>query len=312
MPRIAVIQQLPVLLDKNRTIERAVGYVREAASKGAKIIVFPEAFLPGYPVWVWRLRPGNDAKLTEEIFAQLFANAMRLDRDDLAPLRQAAAQHKVTIVGGMDEREADFGRSTLYNTVVVIGPDGAILNRHRKLMPTNPERMVWGMGDATGLRAVETPEARLATLICWENYMPLARYAVYAQGAEIYIAPTYDEGELWIATMQHIARESGCWVAGSGFALRAADVPDSFPGKAQLYPNTDEWVNPGDSVIVAPGGKIVAGPMHEEYGILYADADLARVAAARQTLDVTGHYARPDIFQLHVNRQPMKPVSLDN
>ena len=312
MPCIAVVQQPPVLLDKHRTMERAVAYVREAAGEGANIVVFPEAFLPGYPVWIWRLRPGDDAKLTEQIHAALFANAIRLDKDELAPLRKAASDHKVTIVCGLDEREADFGRGTLYNTVVVIGSDGTILNRHRKLMPTNPERMVWGMGDATGLRVVETPEARVGTLICWENYMPLARYALYAQGTEIYVAPTYDEGERWIATMQHIARESGCWVVGSGFALRASDVPDSFPGKAELYPNADEWVNPGDSVIVAPGGKIAAGPLHAEYGILYADADLTRIAAARRTLDVAGHYARPDIFQLHVNRQPLKPVTLDD
>ena len=148
----------------------------------------------------------------------------------------------------MDERESKFGRGTLYNTVVVIGAEGTILNRHRKLMPTNPERMVWGMGDASGLRVVETAHGRLSVLICWENYMPLARYALYAQGVEIYVAPTYDDGEPWISTLRHIAREGGCWILGSGFALRGFDIPESFPGKAQLYPDGDEWINPGDSV----------------------------------------------------------------
>jgi len=240
----------------------------------------------------------------------LFANAINLRGGDLAPVCQEAAEHKVCIVCGMNERESEFGRGTLYNTVVVIGPDGSILNRHRKLMPTNPERMVWGMGDAAGLKVVETPYGRMSTLICWENYMPLARYAVYAQGVEIYVAPTYDDGEPWLSTMRHVAREGGCWVLGSGFALRGSDIPQSFPGREQLYPDAGEWINPGDSVIVAPGGKVVAGPLHKEYGILYADVDLGRIAAARRTLDTTGHYARPDIFKLTVDRSPLPPIEI--
>ena len=195
-------------------------------------------------------------------------------------------------------------------SAVVIGPDGALLNRHRKLMPTNPERMVWGMGDATGLRVVDTPAGRLGSLICWESYMPLARYALYADGVEIYITPTYDTGERCIATMQHVAREGGCWVVSSGVALHARDVPDALPGKAQLFPNPDEWINAGDSVVVAPGGKIVAGPLRNAYGMLLADIDLERVGVARRSLDAAGHYARPDIFQLSVNRRPLKPVEM--
>jgi nitrilase len=308
MPRVAIVQQPPVLLDKPRSLSVAVSATHEAAANGANIVVFPEAFLPGYPVWMWRLRPGSDGRLTEEIHSALFANAIDLDSDDLAPLCKAAAEHRISIACGMNERESTFGRGTLYNTIVVIGPDGTILNRHRKLMPTNPERMVWGMGDASGLRVVETPHGRLSTLICWENYMPLARYAVYAQGVEIYVASTYDDGEPWLSTMRHIAREGGCWVVGSGFALKGSDIPNSFPGKSELYPDAEEWINPGDSVVVAPGGKIVAGPLHEEHGIIYAEIDLARIAAARRTLDITGHYARPDIFQLTINRRPAAPV----
>jgi nitrilase len=308
MSRIAVVQRPPVFLDRAETLERAVDAVREAAEAGARLIVFPEAFIPGYPVWIWRLRPGADMALTEQLHSRLRANAVSLAGDDLAPLCEVARENKVTVVCGVEERDTEFSRGTLYNTVVVIGPDGAVQNRHRKLMPTNPERMVWGFGDATGLRVVETPCGRIGTLICWESYMPLARCALYAQGVDIYIAPTYDSGERWIATAQHIAREGGCWVVGSGCAFQARDIGDAVPGKAELFPNAQEWVNPGDSVIVAPGGKIVAGPLHEELGILYAEIDLERVGIARRSLDVVGHYSRPDIFQLHVNTNPFRPV----
>ena len=234
---------------------------------------------------------------------------MSLGGDDLAPLYQAAKEHNVTIVCGVTERDADFSRSTIYNTAVVIGADGRLMNRHRKLMPTNPERMVWGFGDASGLKVQDTPCGRIGTLICWENYMPLARCALYAQGVEIYIAPTYDSGDRWIATLQHIAREGGCWVVACGAAFQARDLPDSIPGKEELYPNPDDWVNPGDSVVVAPGGKIAAGPLRRELGILYADIDLEQVGIARRSLDVVGHYLRPDIFQLHVNTKALKPVA---
>src|ERR1700674_185516 len=308
MSRIAVIQRSPVFLNRAKTLANAVTAVHEAAQSGAQLIVFPEAFIPGYPVWIWRLRPGSDLGLMEQLHSLLRTNAVRLADDDLAPLCQAAKQNKVTLVCGIEERDAAFSRGTLYNSVVVIGADGVLLNRHRKLMPTNAERMVWGFGDATGLKVIETPCGRVSTLICWESYMPLARCALYAQGVEIYIAPTYDSGERWIATMQHIAREGGCWVIGSGCAFRGRDTPDPLPGKAELFRNADEWVNPGDSVIVAPGGKIAAGPMHEELGILYAEIDLERVGIARRSLDVVGHYARPDIFQLHVNTNPLRPV----
>jgi nitrilase len=308
MPRIAVVQRPPVFFDRAETLKSAGDAVREAAETGARLIIFPEAFIPGYPVWIWRLRPGPDMALTEQLHSRLRANAVSLAGGDLAPLREVARENKVTVVCGIEEREAEFSRGTLYNTVVIIGPDGTVQNRHRKLMPTNPERMVWGCGDATGLKAVETPCGRIGTLICWESYMPLARCALYAQGVDIYIAPTYDSGERWVATAQHIAREGGCWVVGSGCAFRASDIPDTVPGKTELFPNAHEWVNPGDSVIVAPGGKIVAGPLHEELGILYAEIDLERVGVARRSLDVVGHYSRPDIFQLHVNTNPLRPV----
>jgi nitrilase len=309
MSRVAVVQRPPVFLDRAATLDAAVAAVAEAAGRGAQLIVFPETFVPGYPAWMWRLRPGTDLGLTEKIHARLRANSVSLAANDLAPLRQAAREHEVTVICGMHERDAEFGGGTLYNTVVVIGPDGVVLNRHRKLMPTNPERMVWGQGDATGLKAVDTPAGRIGTLICWESYMPLVRYALYAQGIEIYVTPTYDSGERAVATMQHIAREGGCWVVSCGSAFQGRDIADDTPGKRELFGDPDEWINAGDSVVVAPGGKIVAGPLHEERAILYAEIDLERVGIARRSLDVVGHYARPDLFQLQVNNKVQTPIS---
>ena len=308
MPRIAIVQQPPAFLDRTKSLEQATRQLADAAAQGAGLVVFTEVYVPGYPAWIWRIRPGTDMALAEQLHGRLVQQAVCLDTDDLAPLERACREHGVSAVCGVTERDGSGSRGTLYNTVVVIGPDGRMLNRHRKLMPTNPERMVWGFGDGQGLRVVDTPCGRVGTLICWESYMPLARAALYAQGVEIYVAPTYDCGDRWVASTQHIAREGGCWVLGSGHALRAADLPDSMPGKAQLYPDAAEWINQGDSVIVAPGVKIVAGPMRNELGLLLADIDLERVTAARRVLDVAGHYARPDVLRLEVNRSPQRSV----
>ena len=311
MTKVAVVQKAPVFLNKEKTIASAVSLVKEAVSSGAKLVIFTEAFIPGYPAWIWRLRPGGDWSISEELHSRLFQNAVNLSGSDLTPLYDAARLHKVTIVCGLNERESNLSRATLYNTVIVIGPDGALLNRHRKLMPTNPERMVWGFGDASGLNVVDTPAGRIGTLICWENYMPLARYALYSQGVEIYIAPTYDSGDEWLGTLQHIAREGRCWVVGCGNLMKGSDIPDDFPEKLKLYPDNDEWVNSGDSVVIAPGGEICVGPMHEEEGILYCEVDHERAGIAKRTLDVAGHYSRPDIFKLHVNIEPQSPVEYE-
>jgi nitrilase len=311
MSKIAVVQTPPVLLNRERTIEKAINLVGEVAAEGAELVIFPETFIPGYPIWMWRLRPGADMSLTNELYGRLFDNAVNLEGDDLAPLQSAAKEHSVTVVCGMNEREGAVSRGTLFNTVVVIDANGEIINRHRKLMPTNPERMVHGFGDASGLRVIDTPVGRIGTLLCWENYMPLSRYALYAQGVEIYIAPTYDSGDAWIGTMQHIAREGRCWVVGSGFVMRASDIPDDFPDKDELYPDPDAWINPGDSLVIGPDGKTVAGPLRQEIGVVYADIDLSAIGVARRSLDVAGHYSRPDIFELRVNRKAQKPIALD-
>jgi nitrilase len=311
MTRLAIVQKAPAFLNRAECLHIAVSSVAEAAAGGARLVIFPEAFVPGYPAWIWRLRPGGDMALSERLHRALMENAVNLATDDLGPLREAAREHKVTVVCGINERDGAFSRGTLYNTVVAIGADGSVLNRHRKLMPTNPERMVWGQGDATGLRPVESACGRIGGLICWENYMPLARYALYAQGLDVYIAPTYDSGDRWIATLQHIAREAGCWVVGSGVAFRASDIRGAAPGLGDLYPGADEWINAGDSAVIAPGGKVVAGPLRNDVGVLYADIDSQDIDNARRTLDVAGHYSRSDLFSLHVHTGPLNPVAFN-
>ena len=305
--KIAVIQKPPVLLDRDKTIERVLAAIDEAVGEGASLLVFPEAYIPGYPAWIWRLRPGGDMALTGEIHARLRRNAVDLSSSDLQPIQDAAAKHGVTVVLGINEVDSQFSGTTLFNTVVVIGPDGNLLNRHRKLMPTNPERMVWGMGDGSGLRVVDTPAGRLGALICWESYMPLTRYALYAQDIDIYVAPTWDTGESWLATMRHIAKEAGCWVIGTATAMQGSDVPEDFPGRDELF-KPDEWINDGDAVVIKPMGAIAAGPLHREKGILYAEIDSEAARRARRSIDVCGHYSRPDIFSFAVDRKPREPV----
>ncbi len=211
MVKVSITQKPPVLLNLAASISQAIETIEEAANNGAKLIVFPEAYLPGYPSWIWRLRPGGDIELGNEIHTKLRANAVSIKAGDLNPICEAAAKHQTVVVMGAHELESEFSGSTLFNSLFVIDADGTLLNRHRKLMPTNPERMVWGMGDASGLKVVETAVGRLGCLICWESYMPLARFALYSQQIDLYIAPTWDNGETWVASMNHIAREGGCW-----------------------------------------------------------------------------------------------------
>jgi nitrilase len=309
--KVAVIQRPPVLLERRSSLEVALAAIEEAARAGASLLVFPEAYIPGYPTWIWRLRPGGDLRLSGELHARLRQNAVDLARADLQPLQDAAAKHRATVVMGINELDSRFSGTTLFNTVVTIGPDGTLLNRHRKLMPTNPERMVWGMGDASGLKVVDTPAGRLGSLICWENYMPLARYALYAQDIDIYVAPTWDAGESWLATMRHIAKEAGCWVIGTATAMQGSDVPESFPERDNLF-KPDEWINDGDAIVVKPMGAVAAGPLHREKGILYADLDPETARRARRSLDVSGHYSRPDVFAFSVNRKPLAPVTFQD
>lgn len=305
--KVAVCQKPPVLLDLEATTQKALQSLDEAVGEGAQLVVFPEAYLPGYPTWIWRLRPGGDMALGNEIHAKLLDNSVDIAAGGLDPIRDAAAKHQVVVVMGLNEIDSEYSGTTLFNTVVVIGPEGSILNRHRKLMPTNPERMVWGCGDASGLKVVDTPVGRIGCLICWESYMPLARHALYAQNIDIYVAPTWDCGETWQASMNHIAREGGCWVLSTATALQGMDIPEAFPGRDSLF-TADEWVNAGDAIVVKPFGGIVAGPLHEKKEILYATIDPEAARNSRKALDVAGHYGRPDIFHLDVDRRPMPPI----
>jgi len=308
MTIVALIQESPSLLNKERSIVLAVDLINKASDKGAQLIVFPEAFLPGYPAWIWRLRPGSDWDTCEELHKRLRQNSINLSKNDLLPLQEAAKHNDVTIVCGINEIDHNNSQATLFNATVTINTQGLIVNHHRKLMPTNPERMVWGFGDGHGINVTDTASGRIGNLICWENYMPLARYTLYAQGVEIYIAPTYDSGQAWINTMQHIARESRCWVLSCGVALERKDLPGDFPDKDELYPIEEEWINPGDSLVVSPNGEIVAGPLSKEKGIVLADIDIEAATSAKRALDVSGHYARPDIFTLEVNKERQSTI----
>jgi nitrilase len=312
MIKVAIIQDAPCVLDKKGTIEKAVEMIEKASTDGANLVVFPEAFISGYPAWIWRLRPGGDWGINEDLHSRLLDNAIDLGTNDLKPIQDIAARTNTIVVCGVNERDSKNSCSTLYNSVVTIDENGAIINHHRKLMPTNPERMVWGAGDGNGLNVIDTVIGKLGALICWENFMPLARYALYAQGVEIYIAPTYDSGEASIGTMQHIAREGRCWVLCCGVALERSDLPEDFPNIDELYPKSENWINPGDSLIVAPGGEIVAGPLTKEKGCLLVDIDVEKAVKSKRALDVAGHYARPDVFKLSINKERQSPIVIKN
>lgn len=306
--KVAVVQEPPVYLDKFKSTERAVELVAKAATDGCRLIVFPEVWLPGYPTFVWRLAPGAGMGKTDELFALSQANSVNLSKGDLEPIQSAARDHGIVVVMGHQEVDGTVSGSTLFNSVAIIDADGKLLNNHRKLMPTNPERMVWGFGDGSTLNVVKTAVGRIGALICWENYMPLARCALYAQNIDIYVAPTWDSGDTWLATMQHIAREGGCWVIGCATSIETKDIPDSIPYRDELFPNADEYINSGDAIVYKPFGGVHAGPMRKEKGLLTADIDVSTASASRRKFDVCGHYARPDVFTLHVNRTKQSPV----
>ncbi|GIC76279.1 carbon-nitrogen hydrolase family protein [Moritella sp. F3] len=305
--KVAITQKPPVLLDLKSSLNKAIEIMNEVADAGAKLVVFPETFLPGYPSWIWRLRPGGDMALGNTLHTKLRNNAVDIANGGLESICEVALKRELVVVIGMNEIDSEFSGSTLFNTVVVIDVNGEIVNRHRKIMPTNPERMVWGFGDGSGLRVVDTAVGRIGCLICWENYMPLARYSLFAQDIDIYIAPTWDSGDNWIASMNHIAREGGCWVLSTATALQGKDIPDSFPERDKLFP-AEEWINPGDAVVVKPFGGVVAGPLHKEKSFLYFDIDLGAARDSRKALDVAGHYNRPDIFHFELDRRTQSPI----
>jgi nitrilase len=292
--KVAAVQAAPVFLDREATVEKVASLTKEAAANGAALVVFPEAFVPTYPDWVWRTTPWADG----DWYARFADQSVDVPGAACDALGAVARDHALYLAVGVNERDG----GTIYNTLLYFGPDGALLGKHRKLMPTGGERLAWGQGDGSTLPVFDTPLGRLGGLICWENYMPLARAAMYEQRVDVYLAPTWDNSDVWVASMRHIAKEGRCYVIGVNSCIRGSDVPADLPGRDDIYGGDDDWASRGNSVIVDPYGNIVAGPITETEGIIYAEVDLAKVQQSRRQFDVVGHYARPDVFRLHVNR----------
>jgi nitrilase len=296
--KAAVVQATPVFLDRDATTEKACGLVKEAGEAGASLVLFPEAFIPAYPDWAWREPAWRDSRFTSRLREQ----AVAIPSETTHRLAEAASESGAYVAIGINEIDG----STLYNTLLYLSPEGELVGRHRKLMPTGGERTVWGMGDGSTLGVVNTPFGTVGGLICWENYMPLARTAMYAQGVDIYLAPTWDNSDEWVASMQHIAKEGRCYVLAVAPVLRGSDVPQELRGDA--YGGEDDWMSRGYGLIVEPGGRIVTGPALEEQTILYAEIDRAKIARHRHLFDPVGHYSRPDVLRLTVNTRPQRGV----
>jgi len=305
----AAVQAAYVLMDRDKSTEKVVERIGEAARQGAELIVFPEAFVPGTPIWIDSV-PIWDGD--EEWYARLVDQAVVVPSPTTQRIGDAAREAGAYVVVGVDEREPHG--TTIYNTLLYFAPDGRLINKHRKLMPTGSERTVWGMGDGSMLEVVPTELGRVGGLICWENYMPLARFHLYAQGVEIWVAPTLARGDGWVATMRHIAREGRVWVIGVNPCLRVDQIPADFPDRDRVWRALDgdeaDWVEPDNSVICNPNGEIVAGPLRHEENILTAEIDLAAVASGRRLFDAVGHYHRPDVFQLSVDTRARKAVTI--
>jgi nitrilase len=296
--RVACIQAEPVIFDRDATIEKLAALAAEAAGEGAQLLVFPETFIPAYPssVWAKALAGWGDPR-GKEAFALLYRGALEVPGPAERRIGEIARERGVWIVTGVNEIDPERP-GTIYNSLLYHGPDGTLAEHHRKLVPTNHERLIWGQGDGRGLRAFETQLGRLGGLICWENYMPLARFSLYESGVEIYIASTADDGDAWQATLVHIARESRAFIVAPSHFQRAASYPDDFPLRAEL--DGHDIIGRGGSAILAPDGSYLAGPLYGEEGILYADLDPQRLYEERQRFDPAGHYNRPELLRFEL------------
>ena len=302
--KVAVVQAAPVLFDREATVEKACGLIEQAADQGAQLILFPEAFIPAYPRGLaFGTVVGSRSPVGRRIWQRYWENTVEVPGPTTHKLGEAAKKANVYLAMGVIERDAARSSGTVYCTLLYFGPDGRLLGKHQKLKPTAGERLIWGEGDGSTLTAIQTEIGSIGGLICWENYMPLARMAMYNKGVELYLAPTADARDTWQATLRHIACEGRCFVLGCNQYMTKEMYPDDLKALKELD-EQPEIMCRGGSAIISPMGKVLAGPLYEQEGILFADLDLAAIARSKFDFDVVGHYARPDVFQLTVNEKP--------
>jgi nitrilase len=301
--RGAVVQAAPVLFDTPRSLQKLADLTADAARQKAELIVFPEAFVGGYPKGHdFGVRLGIRTPEGRDDFRRYFENTIDVPGPATEFIGSVAGKHSVHLVVGVIVRDG----GTLYCSSLIFGPDGRLLGTHRKLMPTAMERVIWGTGDGSTLPVVATPLGKIGSVICWENYMPLVRTAMYAKGVELYCAVTVDDRDTWVPTVRHIALEGRCFVLSACQFLRRDDLPAGYP--THRFPPDQDVLIRGGSCVVGPLGQLLAGPVYGEECVLVADLDRADLARAKFDFDVVGHYARPDVFRLTVNETPMKPV----
>ena len=297
--KVAVVQDHPVFFDKDRTIEKIASICQQCATDGAGLIVFPESYIPGYPRgFSFGVNVGKRTTAGRKLYQEYYQQSVDLSGSDLSKLEQIAKDNQVYLVIGITER--DISKS-LYCSMLYLSPDAGLLGVHRKIKPTAAERVIWGEGDGSSLVSFQTKVGKLGGLICWENYMPLARMSMYKQGVEIYLAPTADSRPEWTQSMIHVALEGRCFVIGCNQYINKSMYPEQY---RELIAEEPEEFCTGGSLIVSPLGKILAGPLFGEPGILTAELDLDQVVEAKMDFDVSGHYSRDDIFQYSVNGQP--------
>ena len=301
--RVAVVQAAPVVFDRDRTIEKVRDLATDAARGGAGLVLFPEAFVPAYPKGLdFGARVGSRTPEGREDFRRYYDSAVDVPGPACAALGAAARLAGVHLVIGVIERDG----GTLYCTVLFFAPDGTLLGKHRKLMPTAAERLVWGFGDGSTMPVLDTPVGRIGAVICWENYMPLLRTAMYAKGVQIWCAPTADDRETWLPTLRHIALEGRCFVLSACQFLTRSDCPSDYALAGTV--DRGAVLMRGGSSIVGPLGAVLAGPCFDREATLTAELDLAEIVRGKYDFDAAGHYARPDVFRLTVNERPMPAV----
>jgi len=296
--KIAAAQVTPIYLNKKKTVEKACKLISKAAKKGAKLVVFPEAFISGYPDWVWLISNSNGKVLTP-LYVELVNNSISVPDDSTNKLCKAAAKAKIFVTIGINEINSEGSGNSLYNSILYISDRGKILGVHRKLIPTGGERLIWAQGSGDSLVSFDTSIGKIGGLICWENLMPLPRQTMYNSGVQIYVAPTWDKSDKWISSMQHIAREGGMFVISCCQAIKMKDIPQKYSFK-KLYPEGREWINTGNSCIINPDGDIIAGPFSQKQGLIYADIDLDEIISAKRMFDSAGHYSRQDVFDFKI------------